>query len=213
MTRATYISVFINAILAVIIFFLLRGCGAPCPEGVVIKHTIDTIRVKPDQVTAVTASYKPTIRKVIKAHTAAPDSFFHGAVVSGSGRSTPAAHFFCNDTVIQSDTLMQPDNYWLAFADTVAGNSIIGKGVQFKNLSPRIVETITKTITLKEKVSVYLGISAGFEASYKEKRVSNFNIGPEVIITEPHGVLLGYGYDVKNNGHRLLFAYKIKLRK
>lgn len=210
---ALLVSLLINGVL---LFLLFKQYNCDCTQTTVTHQWTDTIFVKVRDVRPSVTVKVPEAYRVIKkpvAKTFAPTAA-QGSVSEGSGGSVTAPVFSpCSQTVVYSDTTEETNAYRAVIEDTLFENRITGRRITFWNLTPKLVEHIEKTTALKERVRVYLGLSVGFEASYKEKRVSNYNIGPEVFITEPHGVLLGYGYDAKNNGHRLTFAYKIKLRK
>lgn len=218
MQRPNYIllaSLAINVVLAIALF---KGCNCNCPEVVAYKEWSDTVNRKPQDVKPVVITKKIKPVKILPVAAAPVKSSagvgsLSGFGECGSGRSTPAPYSTCNDTAIYSDTTEEANAYLAVVADTITDNRIIGRSISFWNLSPVITKHTEKVITAKERIRVYLGLSVGFMASYTDKRLYNFNVGPDVFITEPHGVLLGYGFDARNNGHRLTFAYKIKLKK
>lgn len=206
-------SVLLNVILLVL---LVRGCGVPnCPETVIIKHTIDTIRPDIDTITPqiVTSVPKPrNINKRSEPIAAAQDSFscvsgFHEAGGAMSATSS------CFDEVSYSDTTEVKDSYRAIINEVVQDNRIKSRELVFYNLTPRIVETIEKIQPQRERVRVYAGFFAGVQGSYTRKQITGWSAGPELMLTMPVGAAVGYGYDARNNGHQLHFLYKIKLRK
>lgn len=222
MNRALPISIGINALLLVLLFLAMRGCNSsPCEDALTIRY-VDTIyklveNVKPDVTEVV-----PVIRSVHRQPSTTNRQHISSlsplvsvsASAEGAGvvSGTPLEND-CSALVQYEDTFYKPDEYRAILHELVNNNKIISRKISWWNLQPEIIKHVDKTIVPKERVRVYLGLSVGFEASYAAKKVSNFNVGPDVFITEPHGCLVGYGYDAKNNGHRVTFAYKIKLRK
>lgn len=225
-TISLIVSVLLNVVLLLLLGWQFKNYQNPCPDEEIVRQWIDTVyvtpaKVKPSIVVKVPEAYRVITPKSPKGDfkSKTTNSNFSlipakGVVSVGSGSSVPAPVFSpCDETVEISDTTEIANDYRAIIIDTLNGNKIVGRGITFYNLHPIIAKHVEKIAPVKESIRVYLGITAGFEANYKEKRVSNFNLGPEIFITEPHGAMIGYGFDAKNNGHRLSFLYKIKLKK
>ena len=220
MNRPLLMSVGLNIVLAIALLLCLKQCGnQPCPDATVITKWTDTVFVNEKTAHTDTAILTPIVRVIHKHKNNNDTSLSFSPTVSvfipGSAENTTRTSSFydCADTIEYSDTTYRKNEYRAVIHEQISGNKIIQRKLLFTNLSPQIVEHIDKIIPQRERVRVYLGVMAGFEASYSQKKISNFNLGPELIVTEPHGALLEYGYDAKNNGHRIVFAWKIKTSK
>lgn len=241
MNRALPVSVAFNLVMAVLLLLCWRSCRPlPCPDGVVVKQWSDTVHVneataKPDmsESVPVVRSIKPTSntthpnpsqegKSKVSPFPVSVSAEGAGYCFSGTSAQLPPSPLKggqedvsgnCSDLVQYEDTFYKADEYRAVLMEMVNNNRIISRKIAWQNLQPVITEHVEKTVPLKERVRIYLGLSVGFEASYAHKKVSNFNVGPDVFLTAPNGMLFGYGFDAKNNGHRVTFAYKIKLKK
>lgn len=207
------ISLAINLLL---IAMLYRSCNKPCAEATVTRHWTDTVYVDESKVTPTITISRPQPRSVKKytAIVAAPLTHSAGAdSLAWGGEASAPNGADCNELVAYLDTLYEPDKYKAEIYELVTGNRIQSRRITFWPLVPQVVEHVEKTMPAKERIQLYLGVFAGIQASYTQKRVSVFNVGPQLVITEPHGLMLGYGFDARNNGHQLQLLYKIKLKR
>jgi hypothetical protein len=212
-------SVLLNIIL---LMFLLRCCSllnAPC-ENIREVVRIDTVRVPENKVVPVVAHSNPKPKRVsfprkagvVNLPVSADDSV--DVRVSGSGRSSASTVFNCTtDTAYYADTIRKPDSFVAVVNDTLYDNRLQGRSIVFKNLSPTVVTTIERTVQAKERIRLYVGAFAGVQIDYRTRAVSNWTIGPELMLTIPQGAALHYGFDAKNNGHNIGLLYKIKLKR
>lgn len=211
--RISYFFIGSVALNVLLILLLFKGCNCNCPDAVVTKHTIDTVRVKVEDVKPSVITHVPVVKKILTPKILVPTL----PPLNVSDNSIPLLRDTvinpCNFIVIYNDTTEEADKYRAIIEDTVTGNRITGRKISFFNLTPRIVETIEKTIPLKERVRLYAGVFAGVQGSYSQKQITGWSAGPELAVTFPVGAMVGYGYDARNNGHQLHFLYKIKLIK
>lgn len=215
---AVTIGIMAIAIVALLLL-LLRGCENNCPETTIVKKWTDTVYltiydVRPSITVKVPEAWR--VVKKPKPAIVSPSPVQGESLVSvkaGASGYASAPFSACDETVVYTDTTEEANAYRAIIEDTLTGNRITGRRITFYDISPRITGHVEKTIPLKERVRLYLGLSVGFTASYTDKKISNINFGPEVFVTAPVGALVGYGFDARNNGHRLTFAWKIKLKK
>lgn len=209
-------SVALNVLFAVLFF---RGCNDTCVDSIVEIVTHDTVYppdvLKPIKVTIPEAYTAVPKNKFIATHTSASNSsvFRVTGVSPAHGASPVFSPSPCDSVYMASDTIFEENNFRAVILDTLMNNKVFGRGFLFANLKPEITTTIEKTITLKEKVKVYVGLFAGVQGSYTKKEITNWSAGPELMVTMPVGAAIGYSYDAKNNGHLLHAQFKIKLKK
>lgn len=219
---AFIVSLLLNGTLA---YFLISCHTQPCAEVLSRKWT-DTVYVNENKVPATVEVSKAKV-KPKKVYSTTPAGT--GTVVSlvGEGASSrpaaphlslPAAHALniitegpCNDSVYVFERIFRIErNYTATLVDTFQHNEIIGWSFTHKNLKPQITEH--EVIVKKPKVAVYIGAFGGFSRPYNSTQAWNWTLGPEVFISTPMGLMAGYGFDAKNNGHTVHLNYKIRLK-
>jgi hypothetical protein len=209
----------INVILLIILF---KGCNCVDCEVVGERRWTDTIRTENPPVVVI--DDVPTPKKIIPRKNIKASIL--SAVLQNSEGSLPAmvahstdssdrlsgASVDCDDLVEYDTTYYEVDNYRIRLQEWVMNNRIINRKINHQNLKPSIVEHVEKTIEKKKTIEVFAGAFGGFQRPYSGG-AWNWTVGPEVFIEEPHGVVVGYGFDAKNNGHAVHLLYKIKLKK
>jgi len=214
-------SVVLNVVL---LMFLLRCCSLlqePCLQTEKETVRIDTVRVNEAKAPVAVAHSKPKPKRVLPIRKAgvvnqppSPDTVRMDVRVSGSGRSSASTVFYCpSDTAYYADSIRKTDSFSAVVYDTVFDNRIQGRSISFKNLTPTTTTTIERVVKERERIRLYVGAFAGVQIDYRTRGVSNWTIGPEMMLTIPQGAALRYGFDAKNNGHLLGVLYKIKLKK
>jgi hypothetical protein len=101
-----------------------------------------------------------------------------------------------SDTAVYSDSIYRAHEFKAVIYDIITGNRIAQRSVQWADLAPTEVRTITKTITVDKKqpiIKVYLGASAGVRYASPLTQ-GGIDVAPtgSVIISDRYMIDLGY---------------------
>lgn len=199
----------LNVLLIIAIIALLRGCGsAPCLEA---EHTIerhsDTVYIARNEPAQRITDYP--VPKAIRPYVLPRQT---DTVVLAY---TEQVAGICSDTVEYCNDYDSANVYRAHVYELVSGNRIIWRDISWQNTAPErvITNTVKETIVQrdKEKLRLYAGAFVGFSRPYNPSEGNRWSIGPSLLLTEPHGIAIGYGFDARNNGHLVNLYYKIKL--
>ena len=194
------LSLLLNAIL---LWFLLRSCGAatPCAEIVSMKHdTLITYRAPLDTSLRMVKHTLPKPVKRIATTLAVP-------YTGGSGVFTND----CSYSVLYADTLYQKAQYRAVINDTISQNHIIGRSIFFADLHPIQVEHIEHTQSLMKKPPL-IQLSIGLTIAAGQNRTDSklyFDVGPALLLNVKSKYQITYNYQPIHNIHQLGGYFKV----
>jgi hypothetical protein len=222
-----------NYLITAIMFTLLglflgtqiHGCkSGDCPPPVQIVK-IDTVWVKPtDTILKVISRHVPALVAVRKwanlttingvPNKAVFDSK-NGTQHNDSKNVVPGQAYSINDTIQQVDTLYKLKAYRFIINDLITGNRIVSRQVQYANLAPMEVRTVTVTNTVERKVrwfQLWLG-AKGAITPPRAGNVARYDASGSCMATLGNRVAIGYSYSPFTGAHDLGVLFKIKVVK
>lgn len=112
-----------------------------------------------------------------------------------------------SDTVAYTDTLRQKNAFMAALFDTISGNRILSRRIEWADLSPIEVRTVTNTVVKKSAmVKVYLGVDAyGGRSGLKY----NLDVAPAASLIFADRYMVDLGYYIFNE--EVTAGLKVKL--
>jgi hypothetical protein len=121
------------------------------------------------------------------------------------------------DTTYYTDTLYAPDAYRALIADTIAHNTIIGRGISIADLKPTAIQTIqtTRSLIVKPR-ALQLSVGAvglvGGRSGYTSPYPS-WDIGPSLLLNIHSQYQISYSYYTQNNLHAVGAYVKLIFKK
>lgn len=215
-------STVLNAALMLSIVMMARFCRSNCPEGVTVKtHTVQTKPTEPVLKTFVSYPQPKEITAAASPRKKGPH--MDGAGVSGTVAGAPAVFLceedsdpfshICDTVFVYNDTTLIPDTAMIVVEEQIQCSRINRRRVTYHHLLPHTVTYIDRTTPARERIRFYGGLQGGIRRPYADGARTAWAFGPALLLTEPHGMAVGYGFDAVQNGHQVQLLYKIKLKR